>query len=462
MDELRLMVGVSGVRGVVGSTMTPLVAAEFGAAFGTMLAAQGPGRRTVTLARDTRPSGPALARAMAAGLLATGADVVDLGAVSTPAAAVTTAALNAAGGTVITASHNPGEYNGLKFLQPTGTALTAEMAGRLKDLWQSRSFAWAPADAQGRESADPRAPDRHVDAVCAACDPAAVAAEGFKVVLDSVNGAGCVETPMLLERLGCDLVHLNAEPTGRFAHPPEPVAGNLGDLCRAVRDAGAAVGFAQDADADRLAIVDENGTFIGEEYTLALAAAFILRHRTGSLATNLATSRMIDDVASARGCQVVRAPTGEANVVEAMRAGGCIFGGEGGGGVIDPRVGGVRDSLVAIACVLQYLAETHRTVSELLADIPPYVMLKTKFPCPAGAADEVAAAAREAFEGREGARFNDADGLRIDLPGGWVCARASNTEPIMRIIAEARQADAAKALVDEVRAIADRVIGARK
>jgi phosphomannomutase len=263
---------------------------------------------------------------------------------------------------------------------------------------------------------------------------------------------------MLLGRLGCEVRHLNAEATGCFAHPPEPIEENLAQLCQEVRKHKAAVGFAQDADADRLAIVDENGRFIGEEYTLALAAAFVLRHRKGRLATNLVTSRMIDDIAAAAGCQVVRAPTGEANVVEAMMREGCILGGEGGGGVIEPRVVPVRNSLVGMAYVLQYLAETGKPLSRLVDEIPRYVMVKTKFPCPAGSAGAVAREVRKAFAQRRGAAFNDTDGLRIDLPEGWVCARASNTEPIMRIIAEAADAQTADALVREVRTIADAAI----
>jgi len=187
---------------------------------------------------------------------------------------------------------------------------------------------------------------------------------------------------------------------------------------------------------------------------LALAAAFVLRKRTGALATNLATSRMIDDLAAAAGCRVVRTPTGEANVVEGLLREGAIFGGEGGGGVIDPRVVPVRNSLVGMAMILQQMAETGKTITRLVADIPRYVMIKTKFPCPADAAEKVAAAAREAFAAREGASFNDADGLRIDLPEGWVCARASNTEPIMRIIAEAPTQQAAESLIAEVAALA--------
>ena len=450
----RLMVSVSGVRGTVGGTLTPGVACEFACAFGTLVGAG----KTATLARDTRPSGPMLRSAVAAGLVASGLSVIDLGVVTTPGAALMTAKLQAAGGAVITASHNPAPYNGIKFLQPTGTALTADQAQELRRLWEGRAFKLADADHQGSESMELRTHGFHVDAVCAVIDAKPIAARRFKVVVDSVNGAGGTVTPMLLGRLGCELAHINAEPTGRFAHPPEPVEENLAQLCQAVRKHRADVGFAQDPDADRLAIVDENGRFIGEEYTLALSAAFVLRHRKGKLATNLVTSRMIDDIAAAAGGQVVRAPTGEANVVEAILREGCIFGGEGNGGSIEPRVVAVRDSLVSIAYVLQYMAETNKTVSQLVAEIPRYTMIKTKFPCSPGAAAQVAAETHKAFTSRADAQFNTIDGLRIDLPEGWVSVRASNTEPIMRIMAEARDAAVAGDLVDRVRKIADAAI----
>ena len=397
--------------------------------------------------------------AVAAGLLATGINVIDLGVATTPGTALMTRARGADGGAVITASHNPIAYNGIKFLQPSGTGLIASQAERLNRIRQGRDFALADVEHQGQATTDDTTHAEHVAAVCRAYDAAAIAAGGFTVVVDSVNGAGCVVTPMLLERLGCRVVHLNGEPHGRFAHPPEPIEENLAGLCEAVPKAGAHVGFAQDADADRLAIVDEAGRFIGEEYTLALAAAFILRHRKGKLAANSATSRMIDDIASAAGCQVARAPTGEANVVAAIEAAGCIFGGEGGGGVIDPSVVPVRNSLVGMACVLQYMAETGRSLSELAGEIPHYVMRKTKLPCPAGAAEKVIAAARAAFADRPGASFDEADGLRVDLPEGWVSVRASNTEPIMRIIAEAGAAAATDALIAEVRRIANQIVG---
>ena len=265
----RLMVSVSGVRGTVGGTLTPLVARDFGFAFARMLGPGLPGRRrrprhgpypcqgdkpggAVVLGRDTRPSGPMFRDAVSAGLLAGGVNVVDLGVVTTPGVALMTGRLRASGGVIITASHNPAEYNGIKFLQPTGTGLTAAGAGRLKSLWQGGDFDLPDEGEQGAQSSDATTHDAHVEAVCGVCDVAGVAGRHFKVVLDSINGAGCTVTPMLLARLGCEVVHINAEPNGQFAHAPEPVEENLAGLCEAVREHGAAVGFAQDPDADRL------------------------------------------------------------------------------------------------------------------------------------------------------------------------------------------------------------------
>jgi phosphomannomutase len=450
----RLMVSVSGVRGTIGGTLTPQVACDFGCAFATMLSAD----KTVVVGSDTRPSGPMIRRAVTAGLVAGGVHVVDLGVVTTPGVALMTRLLQADGGVIITASHNPKVYNGIKFLQPSGVGLTARQAGQLKQIWQEGSWSLVDVDRLGRCTSDTSTHERHIEATLGIVDPDAISKRGFKVVLDSINGAGCIATPQLLSRLGCEVYHLNASPSGQFAHQPEPIKENLAQLCEAVRSHRADVGFAQDPDADRLVIVDENGTFIGEEYTLALTAAYRLSHTQGKLATNLATSRMIDDIAASRNCAVVRTPTGEANVVEGMEREGCFFGGEGNGGVIDPRVVPVRDSLVGIAMMLQYLTETRKTVGELAGEIPRYRLIKTKLPCPAGAAQHVARRTREAFEQVSGARFNDADGLRIDLPDAWLCVRASNTEPIMRIFAEAPEKAQALELVEKVRRIADEVV----
>jgi len=451
----RLMVTVSGVRGIVGSSLTPQIARQFGCAFGTML---GAGKRVV-IGRDSRQSGPELQEAITDGLLSSGVNVISLGVVSTPGGALMTSRLGADGGVVVTASHNPIQYNGIKFLQPSGTGLTADDAMKLKAIWESGDFALVADDARGTESHDDTAEQKHIEDVLAICDAQAIASKGFKVVLDSINGAGCIASADLMEKLGCELIHLNAEPTGDFAHNPEPIEENLGDLCRAVIESGAAVGFAQDADADRLAIVDENGRFIGEEYTLALCAAFVLSKRKGDIATNLSTSRMVDDIAAAAGCKVVRTPTGEANVISGMIEGECILAGEGGGGLIEPQVVPVRDSFTAMAYVLQYLAETDINLSELVGNMPSYVMLKTKRPCPEGAIDKIVDATREVFSYQLEAKINDTDGLRIDFEDAWVSVRASNTEPIMRIMAEAPSIEDAEALVAEVTEIAASVTG---
>jgi len=459
--EDRLMVSVSGIRGTIGGTLTPAVAMDFGMAYGTMLAGANPGKAcTVVIGRDTRPSGGMIASAVTTGLLATGVNVVDLGVVTTPGTAFMTTKLGCQGGVIVTASHNPPPYNGIKFLQPNGCALTASAANKLKEIWQSKQYIVKDFAGVGSVTRNGQTHGLHVDTVCGVVDVNLIASKRFKVVLDSINGAGCVVSPMLLGRLGCELAHLNAEPNGQFAHEPEPIAKNLTSLGEAVRKHKAAVGFAQDPDADRLVVVDENGTFIGEEYTLALATAFVLRHRKGNVATNLVTSRMIDEIAKAAGVKVFRSPTGEANVVEAMLREGCIFGGEGNGGAIEPRVVLTRSSFVGMAYILQYMAETGKTLSQLVAEIPSFVMLKTKFPCPAGVAPAVAAKTKALFVGDSSAKIDESDGLRVDLPQGWVSVRASNTEPIMRITAEARDEKTAEELVARFRKVADEVIGA--
>ena len=443
------MVGVSGVRGIVGETLTDEVAEQFGRAFAMML----PAGATIALGRDTRPSGPMIRDAVVAGLNAGGVNAIDLGIVSTPGVAMMIKHLSADGGIVITASHNPAPYNGIKFMTPDGLNLPADQAENLKNIWQSGEF--TTAETSGTITQNDQTHNIHIKAVCGIIDVKAVAGRKFKVVLDSINGAGCEGTAGLMDKLGCELVHINAEPTGNFAHKPEPIAENLTGLCEAVRLHQADVGFAQDPDADRLVIVDENGEFIGEEYTLALASAFVLKQRKGDLATNLSTSRMMDDIASSAGVQLHRTPVGEANVAVAMKRYNCVLGGEGNGGVIDPRVVLVRDSFTGIAMMLNFLAETGKTVSELAAELPRYEMHKAKFPCPPEAAEKILSAVREAFSSRPGAKINDADGLRVDLPEGWLHVRASNTEPIMRIITEARDADAAGKIAGEVRKIAD-------
>ncbi|MBI4582172.1 MAG: phosphoglucosamine mutase, partial [Planctomycetes bacterium] len=366
------MMSVSGVRGVIGESMTPVLAAELGCAFGTYLAGG-----KVVVARDTRPSGPMVQRALVSGLLATGCEVVELNVASTPAAALMVRRHEAAGGVVITASHNPVGWNGIKFLTDEGLAPPPERAREIFSLYEQKAFRLVDVNAMQRPVADKTADQAHVEAVLGIVYADQISEKRYHVVLDSINGAGGTEGRMLLEKLGCQVVHVNAEPNGRFAHVPEPTAENLSGLSDVVRTNKAHVGFAQDPDADRLAIVDETGRYIGEEYTLALCVKYMFKAHPGPVAANLSTSRMVDDLAARAGktCRVVRSAVGEANVVAAMRANGCRFGGEGNGGVIDPRVGPVRDSLVGMALTLQLMAITGKTISQFVEAIPRYVMI---------------------------------------------------------------------------------------
>jgi phosphomannomutase len=341
-------------------------------------------------------------------------------------------------------------------LDGNGLAPPPAIAKEIVDRFKERRIDWCGPLATGKLTHDGSAARVHIDRVLRNVDVAAIRAKNFTVVLDSVNGSGCVPGRMMLEELGCTVVHIYGEQTGIFGHVPEPLAENLLDLAAAVRDskghhhASAACGFAQDPDADRLAIVDERGSFIGEEYTLVLAALRMLqRHGSGALATNLSTSRMIDDVAALfPGSHVVRTAVGEANVVAGLRPVNGILGGEGNGGVILPTVCWVRDSLSAMALVLELLAHQGRPLSAVVADLPRWSMVKKKFELSAiGGMAAVAPALAKARTALPGARVSDTDGIRLDVDTGWVHLRASNTEPIIRLIAEGRTAAEAEALI---------------
>jgi phosphomannomutase len=448
---MPLMMSVSGVRGVIGESMTPVLAAELGCAFGTSL-----GGGKVVVGRDTRPSGPMIQRALVSGLLATGCEVVELNVASTPATALMVRRHEAAGGVVITASHNPVIWNGIKFLTDEGLAPPPERANHIFDIYRSKAFKLVEVEGMRQPISDKTADEAHVAAALGIIYSDQVAEKRYRVVLDSINGAGGVEGKLLLARLGCEVVHVNAEANGQFAHTPEPTAENLVSLSDAVRTHHAQIGFAQDPDADRLAIVDENGTYIGEEYTLALCAKYMFKAHRGPIAANLSTSRMVDDLAAAAGgsCRVIRSAVGEANVVAAMKANNCRFGGEGNGGVIDPRVGPVRDSLVGMAMTLQLMAITSQSISQLVEKIPRYVMIKQKFECAPDRIARVLAAVRTAYANEN---VNDIDGVRIDFAEGWVHVRGSNTEPIIRIIAEAKSQQDCDRLIADIRKIADAI-----
>ncbi|MCG3127290.1 MAG: Phosphoglucosamine mutase [Phycisphaerae bacterium] len=444
---MSLMVSVSGIRGIVGQSLTPEVVVEFARAYGTLL---GGGR--VVLGRDSRPSGEMFSCAAAAGLVSAGCEVTQLGIVMTPALGHAIREGRYSGGMNVTASHNPGAWNGLKLLDELGLAPDPQRAARVAEIRAAGSYRQVRAGFRPLRH-DDLAGERHAEAVAGLVEVDVAALRGMRVVLDSVNGAGCLDTPAFLASLGCEVIHVNGEPSGEFAHEPEPLAENLMQLCEAVVRHKAAVGFAQDPDADRLALVDERGQFIGEEYTLALATRSVLSRRRGPVAANLSTSRMIDDIAREYGVPVIRTPVGEAHVARAMLASGCVIGGEGNGGVIDPRVSPVRDSLSAMSQVLQLMAATGKRVSELVASIPRYAGLKKKFGCDRTRIDAaLKAVAGEAA--RRGARVDASDGIRIDSADGWVLIRASNTEPIVRVMAEARNDKTCESLVADICSVA--------
>jgi len=454
----NLIISISGMRGVIGENLTPVIAAEYGCAFGTFLkdrAESGERRLRVCIGRDSRVSGPMLLSAMAAGLCAVGVDVIDLGLVPTPSVGIMVRALESDGGIVITASHNPVPYNGIKLLLGNGMAPPADTAAEIKRAFLDKRFHLVGSTQCGKVVHNAETDRVHIEKVLAIVQAEQIAGKGYKVVLDSVNGAGGVITKRLLAELGCDVVAVNDEPTGLFAHEPEPTAANLTGLCRLVREENADLGFAQDPDADRLAVVDEKGTYVGEEYTLALAAKHIFSTAGGTAAANLSTSRMIDDVAQGAGSRVIRTPVGEAHVANAMIEHGCIIGGEGNGGVIDLRVGPIRDSLVGIVLVLQLMAETGKSLNELVHEIGGYSMHKDKFAADAEQAQRIMELAAEGFGD---AKVNTDDGLRLDLADGWVHLRTSNTEPVMRVIVEARDEAAAQRYLEVVSGIRRQVL----
>jgi phosphomannomutase len=453
-----LMIGISGMRGTIGATLTPPVVGRMAAAFAVYLKKNvGSGRHPkVVFGRDSRPSGPWVRDAAAAALIASGIEVIDLDIVTTPGVAMMVKQLSADAGIVATASHNPIEWNGLKFLNSEGVAPPPGDAAAIKQLYEDQRCDFVPVRNLVPPQRNAQTHALHIRRVLEHVDVNGIAAKRFKVVLDSVNGAGCVATATLLSKLGCEVIHLNGTPDGQFPHEPEPTEKNLVGLAAEVRRQRAAVGFAQDPDADRLAIVDETGRYIGEEYSLVLCAQWMLGRRPGVAVTNLSSSRMLDDVAAAHNSTVIRTPVGEANVIAAMLAHRAVIGGEGNGGVIDPRIVPGRDSLVGIAYVLQLMAATGLFPSKLINQIPRYQIVKTKFPCRREDAERAVAALRAKFADQ---RVDLADGIRIDWPDGWVHARPSNTEPIMRIIAEAPDQAAAEKSIALVQSVVNGALG---
>jgi phosphomannomutase len=451
MDTSRLMVSVSGVRGRVGDGLTPEVIATFAAAFGAYARSRGPGN-TVVLGRDSRVSGPMFARAVTAALQSVGCDVVDVGIAPTPTVQLAVEDLKAAGGLAVTASHNPIEWNALKFIGPSGMFLDGAEGAEMRAFLDGE-IPRATWDELGGVTTDEAAVGRHLERILAIpfLDVEAIRAKRFHVALDCVRGAGGTIFPRLLEALGCTVDAINMETDGRFPREPEPVAENLKELEALVRRTGAAIGLATDPDVDRLSLVSGEGRAIGEDYTLALASMLVLRHRPGPVVTNLSTSRLLDDVAGQAGVPLVRAAVGEINVARRMQSEGATIGGEGNGGVILPDVHLTRDAPVAAALVLQLLAETGQSLQSLADGIGRYEIVKEKVARPSQPLDAVYDALAARFPEADADRQ---DGLRLDWRAEkkWAHLRPSGTEPIVRVICEAQTRAEAAALVETLRA----------
>src|SRR5213082_223470 len=444
-----LMVGVSGVRGIVGKDLTDEVVMRYARAFGMWAAEHAP---LVVVGRDARTSGPAFERAVTAGLGSVGCDVVTVGLAPTPTIQLAVEHHAAGGGIAITASHNPIEWNALKFIGPDGIFLDGADGARVQNLMVEGGAGRGRA---GKVSTDERAVERHLAAVLElpAVDVERIRKRKFTVALDAVRGAGGPVMRALLERLGCEVAGINLETDGRFPRSPEPVPENLGGLSILVTRAGAALGIAVDPDVDRLAIVDENGTPIGEDYTLAFAVRAVLggKREKGNgkrvVVCNLSTSLVVEDAARECRADVVRTPVGEVHVARAILRLSAVIGGEGNGGVIYPALHAGRDAPVAAALVLQLLARTGKRVGELVAAAPRYTIVKAKAPR-GPALEPVYAALRRRFAD---AQADVQDGLRLAWPDRWLHVRPSNTEPIIRLIAEAPSGALARDLVDEGR-----------
>ena len=439
------ILSISGLRGIIGDGLDPNFVVKFSQALGILS-----DRGTVVVGRDGRSTGKMLKLAVQIGLESVGCRVIDAGIVSTPTCGFLVRHLGAAAGIEITASHNPIEWNGLKPFSREGSVFNEEAGRRLLDLLEADALTLARWDSLGQTEELPDAGAVHLEKVCELVDVPAIRARRFKVVLDCNHGAGSLWGPKLLETLGCQVTILGGTPDGLFDHAPEPLKENLRGLCDAVRVERADAGFAQDPDADRLAVVDNHGRYIGEELTLALCADYVLGRTPGPVVVNGSTSRVTADVAARHGSPFYRARVGEAHVVAKMQEVAAVFGGEGNGGVIEPKIGYVRDSFVGMVYVLAGLATGRQNLAEWADSLPPYFIVKEKLACPRERADAACRALEKKYPEASASR---GDGLRLDWPDRWVQVRASNTEAILRVIAEAPEQSAAAALCAEAVAV---------
>jgi len=436
-----LIVGVSGIRGILGAGMNPEIAVRFSAAFASRLR-----EGLVVVGRDTRPSGRFLIRAVSSALQFGGLSVVDLGISSTPTVELMVQELGASGGVIISASHNGPEWNALKFLNSGGEFLSAQEMEELRGLADSGEPLFSEPVEFGALSEDATGDAVHIRRILELplIDRERIADARFRAVVDCVNGAGSRIVPALLKSVGVTVVELFTDTGGAFPHDPEPRPENLIELSEAVKNEKADIGFACDPDADRLVLVDEEGTVCTEELTLAITADFILSREKGPLVANMSTSRLIDDVGSKHHVPVHRSKVGEAHVIGLMKETGAVIGGEGNGGVIYPSLHYGRDAMVGMVLVLQALAEEGVTLKTRVSSLPEYHIVKEKI-----ASDTDLTGIEERFKNHFRGSSNTLDGIRIDMDNGWIHLRSSNTEPVVRIIAEARSLDEARRYIDD-------------
>lgn len=440
-----LKIGITGVRGIVGETFTPEVAVGFAQAFGTYL----DGGR-ILVCRDTRPSGPMVRAAVVAGLLAAGCEVVDLGISPTPSLQLAVPWLKADGGIAITAGHNPSPWNALKFVRGDGLYLNPTQAEELLDIFHQGEFAKAGWDEikPAIQQQDPI--EHHIELLNRVFEVEAIRHRGFKVAVDCCNGACSRLIPRWLEEIGCEVLAINDDVTANFPHAPEPKAETMAQLSAVVKAGRADIGFAHDADGERLGIVTELGQPLSEELTLALAALIRLQQKPGMVVTNVSTTRAIERIAAASGSSVVRTQVGQTYISESMIELGAVLGGEGSGGVTVPELHATHDSAAAVGLILEGLARNGQSVSQLVQELPRLTMLKHNLPVEPSRLYSVLQSFRVAVE-REQLVYDLTDGIRVELPQGWTHVRASNTESMIRIIVEAEEAADAHDLLDWVR-----------
>jgi phosphoglucosamine mutase len=437
-----LKISISGVRGVIGESLTPSLLTRFAQAFGTYV-----GSGTIVIGRDPRTSGEMVKQAVIAGLLSSGCRVIDIGMCPVPTIQLLVRHHGAHGGLAITASHNPAEWNALKFIGADGFFLNSGEAREMLDIYHQGEFTKVPG-AEMREVVEiSGATDLHTQKILDVLGPLPKSKKPLRVVLDACNGAGSLVGPKLLKSLGAEVIPINVIPNGLFPRPAEPLPENLGDLCAAVTEHRADIGFAQDMDADRLAIVSEQGMPIGEDYTLVLATLYVLGKQLGPVVANLSSTSVLQEVANRFSCPVFLTRIGEVNVTEEMQKQNAVIGGEGNGGVIYPRINFARDSLAGMALILHLLAETGQTITALVNSFPRFSLIKEKLVCPSQRIPDVLRMLRRQYSSYP---LDLRDGVKVTLPAGWFLVRGSNTEPIIRVTAEAATETKAREIVAEV------------